>query len=157
MKFYRLAVISGDNGDARSSGRKGRLVFDMLSAIVLTVVLVLVCITFQDYGISWDEEIQNTYGKKILSYYLSGLEDQSVFKHFNLYLYGGSFDLVAAIVNTVFGVIVGTIMLIVCLVRAYKGDFTPRQHFGFEAAAWYWHFVDVVWLFLFAAIYIWGR
>ncbi|MGF7209156.1 hypothetical protein GGE65_003753 [Skermanella aerolata] len=101
MKFYRFAVISGDNGDARSSGRKGRLVFDMLSAIVLTVVLVLVCITFQDYGISWDEEIQNTYGKKILSYYLSGLEDQSVFKHFNLYLYGGSFDLIAAIVNTV--------------------------------------------------------
>ena len=57
MKFYRLAVISGDNGDARSSGRKGRLLFDMFSAIVLAVVLVLVCITFQDYGISWDEEI----------------------------------------------------------------------------------------------------
>ena len=55
-----------------------------------------------------------------------------------------------------FHVIVGTIMLIVCLVRAYRGHFTPRQHFGFEAAAWYWHFVDVVWLFLFVAIYIWG-
>jgi cytochrome c oxidase subunit 3 len=55
-----------------------------------------------------------------------------------------------------FHVIVGTIMLIVCLVRAYKGHFTPRQHFGFEAAAWYWHFVDVVWLFLFVAVYIWG-
>ena len=55
-----------------------------------------------------------------------------------------------------FHVIVGTIMLIVCLVRAYKGDFTPRQHFGFEAAAWYWHFVDVVWLFLFIAVYVWG-
>ena len=55
-----------------------------------------------------------------------------------------------------FHVIVGTIFLIVCQVRAYKGDFTPRQHFGFEAAAWYWHFVDVVWLFLFVAIYVWG-
>ncbi|PLK26581.1 cytochrome c oxidase subunit 3 [Novosphingobium sp. TH158] len=55
-----------------------------------------------------------------------------------------------------FHVIVGTIMLIVCQVRAYKGHFTPRQHFGFEAAAWYWHFVDVVWLFLFVAIYVWG-
>ena len=55
-----------------------------------------------------------------------------------------------------FHVIVGTIMLIVCLVRAYKGHFTPQQHFGFEAAAWYWHFVDVVWLFLFVAIYVWG-
>ncbi|HEU4956793.1 MAG TPA: cytochrome c oxidase subunit 3, partial [Sphingomicrobium sp.] len=46
-------------------------------------------------------------------------------------------------------VIIGTIFLTVCLVRAHKGDFTPKAHFGFEAAAWYWHFVDVVWLFLF--------
>ncbi|GAA4766832.1 cytochrome c oxidase subunit 3 [Stakelama sediminis] len=53
-------------------------------------------------------------------------------------------------------VIIGTIFLIVCLIRAYRGDFTPRQHFGFEAAAWYWHFVDVVWLFLFVSIYVWG-
>jgi cytochrome c oxidase subunit III len=55
-----------------------------------------------------------------------------------------------------FHVLVGTIFLIVCLKRTYNGDFTPRQHFGFEAAAWYWHFVDVVWLFLFASIYVWG-
>ena len=53
-------------------------------------------------------------------------------------------------------VIIGTIFLSVCLFRAYKGDFTPKQHFGFEAAAWYWHFVDVVWLFLFISIYVWG-
>jgi cytochrome c oxidase subunit 3 len=53
-------------------------------------------------------------------------------------------------------VIIGTIFLTVCLARAYKGDFTPKQHFGFEAAAWYWHFVDVVWLFLFVSIYVWG-
>jgi len=55
-----------------------------------------------------------------------------------------------------FHVLIGTIFLIVCLVRAYAGHFTPRQHFGFEAAAWYWHFVDVVWLFLFISIYVWG-
>src|SRR3546814_10764461 len=55
-----------------------------------------------------------------------------------------------------FHVLVGTIFLIVNLIRAHRGDFTPRQHFGFEAAAWYWHFVDVVWLFLFVAIYVWG-
>ena len=53
-------------------------------------------------------------------------------------------------------VIIGTIFLTVCLLRAYKGDFTPKHHFGFEAAAWYWHFVDVVWLFLFVSIYVWG-
>ena len=55
-----------------------------------------------------------------------------------------------------FHVLIGTIMLIVCLRRTYLGHFTPRQHFGFEAAAWYWHFVDVVWLFLFVSIYVWG-
>jgi cytochrome c oxidase subunit 3 len=55
-----------------------------------------------------------------------------------------------------FHVIVGTIFLAVCLVRAIRGAFTPERHFGFEAAAWYWHFVDVVWLFLFIFIYWWG-
>ncbi len=55
-----------------------------------------------------------------------------------------------------FHVIVGTIFLTVCLVRAIRGHFTPERHFGFEAAAWYWHFVDVVWLFLFVSIYWWG-
>lgn len=54
-------------------------------------------------------------------------------------------------------VIIGTIFLAVCLVRAYLGHFRPEQHFGFEAAAWYWHFVDVVWLFLFTCIYVWGN
>ncbi len=53
-------------------------------------------------------------------------------------------------------VIIGTIFLLVCLLRAMKGHFTPQQHFGFEAAAWYWHFVDVVWIFLFFAVYIWS-
>ena len=53
-------------------------------------------------------------------------------------------------------VIIGTIFLTVCLIRANRGHFTPEQHFGFEAAAWYWHFVDVVWLFLFFCIYVWG-
>jgi cytochrome c oxidase subunit 3 len=55
-----------------------------------------------------------------------------------------------------FHVLIGTLFLIVCLFRALAGHFTPKQHFGFEAAAWYWHFVDVVWLFLFACIYVWG-
>jgi len=56
-----------------------------------------------------------------------------------------------------FHVIVGTIFLIVCLLRVFRGAFTPDQHLGFEFAAWYWHFVDVVWLFLFACIYVWGN
>jgi cytochrome c oxidase subunit 3 len=55
-----------------------------------------------------------------------------------------------------FHVIVGTCFLIVCWFRARAGQFTPQRHFGFEAAAWYWHFVDVVWLFLFICVYWWG-
>jgi cytochrome c oxidase subunit 3 len=53
-----------------------------------------------------------------------------------------------------FHVLVGTIFLAVCLLRLMAGQFTPQKHFGFEAAAWYWHFVDVVWLFLFAFVYV---
>jgi cytochrome c oxidase subunit 3 len=56
-----------------------------------------------------------------------------------------------------FHVLVGTIFLIVCFLRGRAGHFKPDHHFGFEAAAWYWHFVDVVWLFLFICIYWWGR
>ncbi len=55
-----------------------------------------------------------------------------------------------------FHVIIGTCFLIVCWFRSRAGQFTPQRHFGFEAAAWYWHFVDVVWLFLFVAVYWWG-
>lgn len=53
-------------------------------------------------------------------------------------------------------VIVGTIFLIVGLIRHYHYHFTKNHHVGFETAAWYWHFVDVVWLFLFVCIYVWG-
>ena len=55
-----------------------------------------------------------------------------------------------------FHVLVGTIFLAVILIRSLLGHFKPDHHFGFEAAAWYWHFVDVVWLFLFFSIYWWG-
>lgn len=50
-------------------------------------------------------------------------------------------------------VTIGTIMLIVILVRSARGHFTPERHFAFEGVAWYWHFVDVVWLFLFLFVY----
>ena len=55
-----------------------------------------------------------------------------------------------------FHVLVGSIFLVVCLYRQINYHFTRRQHVGFECAIWYWHFVDVVWLFLFIVIYIWG-
>jgi len=69
-------------------------------------------------------------------------------------IYGATFFMATGFHG--FHVLVGTIFLAVCLGRAYKGHFSPERHFGLEAAAWYWHFVDVVWLFLFVAVYIWG-
>nr|YP_010947285.1 cytochrome c oxidase subunit III [Promustilia yajiangensis]WGO62296.1 cytochrome c oxidase subunit III [Promustilia yajiangensis] len=54
-------------------------------------------------------------------------------------------------------VIIGTFFLMVCLLRQLLNHFSKNHHFGFEAAAWYWHFVDVVWLFLYISIYWWGN
>nr|YP_009236800.1 cytochrome c oxidase subunit III [Telchinia polis]AMJ17266.1 cytochrome c oxidase subunit III [Telchinia polis] len=54
-------------------------------------------------------------------------------------------------------VIIGTIFLLTCFIRLINSHFSNNHHFGFEAAAWYWHFVDVVWLFLFISIYWWGN
>nr|APX39232.1 cytochrome c oxidase subunit 3 [Hypocassida meridionalis] len=53
-------------------------------------------------------------------------------------------------------VIIGSSFLMVCLSRLMMLHFSSKHHFGFEAAAWYWHFVDVVWLFLYLSIYWWG-
>ena len=53
-------------------------------------------------------------------------------------------------------VIIGSIFLMASIARIQKGIITPTHHFGFEASAWYWHFVDVVWIFLFIRIYWWG-
>ena len=69
-------------------------------------------------------------------------------------IYGASFFMATGFHG--FHVLVGTIFLFICLLRVRRGHFSPQSHLGFEAAAWYWHFVDVVWLFLFAAIYVWG-
>lgn len=75
--------------------------FDQLSALLLTVVITLVIVTFDHYGISWDEEGQNTYGHLLFEFYRSGFTDRSVFDFANLYLYGGSFDLLAVLLNQV--------------------------------------------------------
>ena len=75
--------------------------FDDLSWIWLVGVTVLVVLTYREYGIVWDAEVQNEYGKKLLAYYMSGFADRSAFEYQNLYLYGGAFDLLAAAANLV--------------------------------------------------------
>src|SRR5262245_40941074 len=69
--------------------------------LLLAVLGALIVATFHDYGVSWDERVQNTYGLHLLSYYLTGFRDQSAFHYINLRYYGGAFDLIAAVINTI--------------------------------------------------------
>ncbi|MBJ7379580.1 MAG: cytochrome c oxidase subunit 3 [Polynucleobacter sp.] len=66
-------------------------------------------------------------------------------------IYGSTFFMLTGFHG--FHVFLGALMLSVILVRLMRGDFTPENHFGFEGAAWYWHFVDVVWLGLYIVVY----
>ena len=70
-------------------------------------------------------------------------------------VYGGAFYMATGFHGV--HVIIGTIFLFICMVRLMRGQMTQQQHIGLEDDAWYWHFVDVVWLFLFAAVYVWGQ
>nr|AXS64800.1 cytochrome c oxidase subunit 3 [Phalacridae sp. KM-2017] len=69
-------------------------------------------------------------------------------------IYGSSFFMATGFHGL--HVIIGTTFLLICLMRHINLHFSNIHHFGFEAAAWYWHFVDVVWLFLYISIYWWG-
>jgi cytochrome c oxidase subunit 3 len=69
-------------------------------------------------------------------------------------IYGSTFFMATGFHG--FHVIIGTIFILICCLRTFYYHFTEEHHVGFEAAAWYWHFVDVVWLFLFVSIYWWG-
>nr|YP_009236683.1 cytochrome c oxidase subunit III [Telchinia circeis]AMJ17149.1 cytochrome c oxidase subunit III [Telchinia circeis] len=70
-------------------------------------------------------------------------------------IYGASFFMATGFHGL--HVIIGTIFLLTCFTRLINNHFSSSHHFGFEAAAWYWHFVDVVWLFLYVSIYWWGN
>lgn len=67
-------------------------------------------------------------------------------------IYGSTFFLLTGFHG--FHVTVGATILTVMLIRVHRGHFTPDNHFGFEAASWYWHFVDVVWVGLFIFVYV---
>ena len=86
---------------------------------------------------------------------LQGIEYKEAYSHLGLTLgsgiYGSTFFMLTGFHG--FHVTVGAIILFVILIRCILGHFTPENHFGFEAAAWYWHFVDVVWLGLYIFVY----
>ena len=127
-----------------------------------TIILLLsgTTVTWAHHALLHDDRKGLVYGLTltvmlgVLFSFVQGYEYAHAPFAFKDSIYGATFFMATGFHG--FHVLVGTIFLIVCLLRALRGDFTPKHHFGFEAAAWYWHFVDVVWLFLFFSIYIWG-
>nr|UNJ18897.1 cytochrome c oxidase subunit 3 [Cyanidiaceae sp.] len=99
-------------------------------SLILTIILAFIFTIFQVYEYA------------IASFHLSDG------------VYGSTFFIMTGLHG--FHVIVGSLFLFVCVVRLVEYHFTIQHHYGFEAATWYWHFVDVVWLFLFVSIYWWG-
>jgi cytochrome c oxidase subunit 3 len=114
---------------ALKKGNRGPLVLWMLATVVLGATF----LGFQafEYGQAYSEHHNLTLGSGI---------------------YGSTFFMLTGFHG--FHVTIGTIMLIVITLRCMKGHFTADHHFGFEGVAWYWHFVDVVWLGLFIFVYI---
>ena len=87
--------------------------------------------------------------------FVQGFEFHHAYAELNLTLGSGAYGSTFFMLTGFHGlhVTIGAIMLTVMLIRSMKGHFTPNHHFAFEAAAWYWHFVDVVWLGLFIFVY----
>jgi len=108
-------------------GNRGQLV----SGLAITVILGAIFMCFQVY------EYMHAYGEMNLKLTTG--------------IYGSTFFMLTGFHGM--HVTIGAIMLLVMMFRAMKGHFTKEHHFAFEAAAWYWHFVDVVWLFLFVVVY----
>jgi cytochrome c oxidase subunit III len=162
--FNVTNMIGQEGADAlRQFPAKGMHVFDAFSLPLLNT-LILLCsgttVTWAHHALLNNDRkglimgLWVTIGLGVLFSCVQAYEYAEAPFPFGGLNYGTSFFMATGFHG--FHVIVGTIFLAVCLARAYKGHFTPQQHFGFEAAAWYWHFVDVVWLFLFVVVYVWG-
>lgn len=128
-----------------------------------TVILLTsgITVTWAHHAILKDHRAQFIWGlllTVLLGFIFVGLqivEYMHAFNDLNLTLssgiYGSTFFMLTGFHG--FHVTVGAIILLVIMLRGMKGHFTSKQHFAFEAAAWYWHFVDVVWLGLFVFVY----
>lgn len=83
----------------RADGARGisSAAFDRLAVTALGVVAVVICLTFRDYGLGWDDYTHAQYGDLLLALYGSGFADQRAFRFVNLYMYGGGFDMAAAL------------------------------------------------------------
>nr|YP_010338821.1 cytochrome c oxidase subunit 3 [Glaucosphaera vacuolata]UNJ18771.1 cytochrome c oxidase subunit 3 [Glaucosphaera vacuolata] len=127
-----------------------------------TMILLLsgCTVTWAHHAMVWGDQKQVTYamGLTILLAVIFTLyqilEYSDAEFRFSDGVYGSTFYIATGFHG--FHVIIGTTFLTVCLIRFLDYHFSVEHHFGFEAAAWYWHFVDVIWLFLFISVYWWG-
>jgi heme/copper-type cytochrome/quinol oxidase subunit 3 len=132
--------------------------------VPLVNTLILLCsgatITYSHHAITAGNKIEAIFGlvlTVVLAIIFTGLQAfEYVSANFSITdgIFGSTFFMATGFHG--FHVLIGTIFLCVCLVRMSLDHFTMEHHFGFEAAAFYWHFVDIVWLFLYVAIYFWG-
>ncbi len=93
------AVAAGDKGRAGLNLAGWRISWDHLALALFFVLWVLILATFTDYGVTWDEDVQNWYGEAVLNYYLTGFKDQSSLHYLDLFNYGAAFDMTAAALN----------------------------------------------------------
>lgn len=141
----------------------GILPFNPIQVPLLNTIILLasgVTVTWAHHGIienKFSQAFQGLLFTVILGFYFTCLQGIEYWEaRFSLAdsAYGSTFFVATGFHGL--HVIIGTTFLLTCLSRHIKCHFSGSHHFGFEAAAWYWHFVDVVWLFLYVTIYWWG-
>nr|YP_010626108.1 cytochrome c oxidase subunit III [Sininocellia gigantos]WBK02932.1 cytochrome c oxidase subunit III [Sininocellia gigantos] len=142
---------------------KGINPFNPLQIPLLNTVILLssgLTVTWAHHSIlenNYNQAIQSLFFTVILGLYFTMLQAYEYYEaSFTISdaIYGSTFFMATGFHGL--HVIIGTTFLIVCLLRQIFSHFSKNHHFGFEASAWYWHFVDVVWLFLYISIYWWG-
>lgn len=143
---------------------KGIVTFNPLEIPLLNTLILLtsgLTVTWAHHSIIENDYHQSLQGLAltvILGFYFSLLQGYEYIQApFTIAdsVYGSTFFMTTGLHGL--HVLIGSTFLFVCLIRLYYNHFSSLHHFGFEAAAWYWHFVDVVWLFLYILIYWWGR
>nr|AFQ62148.1 cytochrome c oxidase subunit III [Noteridae sp. MJTNT-2012] len=141
----------------------GIIPFNPLQIPLLNTLILLssgITVTWAHHSLmenNYNQAIQSLFITVMLGIYFTALQgfeyNESPFTIADT-VYGSTFFMATGFHGI--HVIIGTTFLTVCLMRQMLNHFSQIHHFGFEAAAWYWHFVDVVWLFLYISIYWWG-
>nr|ALO71110.1 cytochrome c oxidase subunit 3 [Pselaphinae sp. 10 EF-2015] len=142
---------------------KGIITFNPIQIPLMNTLILLtsgLTVTWAHHSLMENNYLQTNYSLMltiILGFYFTLLQmfeyNESNFSISDS-IYGSSFFMATGFHGI--HVIIGSTFLTICLIRNFYNHFSSIHHFGFEAAAWYWHFVDVVWLFLYISIYWWG-